>query len=444
MASFHKIQRNRAIPILSLAALLLCSAGTLHAQDKPSPWIHILLDPAAGSWQPVPNPPFPAICFTGETEKGLVVFGGIENRQTSYLIDRTAGRWEFLADAPFPIIRCTGDNINGVIVAGGPENRQVAYMVRYNENVWKTVAPVPFPVRDIAGSNDTGPIVAAGPEGRTIYYMRDYRKNVWISVADAPFEVIAVTGTNARGIIVAGGRNNRQVAFMKDYEENVWHPVADAPFSIVDIAGNNESGPVILGGIENRQAASLTNYADNKWRILPDAPVPSMELAGTNAKGILVRGGPSDPHAAKAQPGGPPLTRTATTVLKTAVVEFSEKGDLGIQDAGSIIAEWMTTALNKTGAFEVYERLSLSKLMEEHKLGQTGLLDDKTIAEIGRIRGVEAIITGSVLKFGNVISVTAKLIDVVTAKIIRSSDIKVNDVNAVSTEIDRLARELVP
>ena len=444
MTFLPKIMRKPAVRTLSAAGFLLVSASALHAQDKPSPWIHVLIDPAAGSWQPVPNPPFPATCFTGETERGLVVFGGIENRQTAYLIDRVLGRWEFLTDAPFPVKGCAGDNINGVIVVGGEDVRQVAFMSRYTENRWNPVALVPFPVRDIAGSNDLGPIVVGGPDGRKVAYMRDYKKNTWISVADAPFDICTVTGTNARGIIVAGGRNNRQVAYMKDYQENVWHPVADAPFPIVDMAGNNESGPVILGGIENRQAASLTNYADNKWRILPDAPVPSMELAGTNTKGILVLGGPSDPHAPKTQPGGPPMTQTTGTVLKTAVVEFSEKGDLGIKDAGSIIAEWMTTALNKTGAFEVYERLSLSKLMEEHKLGQTGLLDDKTIAEIGRIRGVEAIITGSVLKFGNVISVTAKLIDVVTAKIIRSSDIKVNDVNAVSIEIDRLARDLVP
>jgi TolB-like protein len=129
-------------------------------------------------------------------------------------------------------------------------------------------------------------------------------------------------------------------------------------------------------------------------------------------------------------------------MLKTAVVEFTERGDLGIKDAGAIVAEWMTTALNKTGAFEVYERLSLEKLMQEHKLGMSGLLEAETIAKIGKMRGVEAIVTGSVSKFGDVISVTAKLIDTATAKIIDSGDIKVSDVNRISFEIDKLALEL--
>ncbi|UCD90362.1 MAG: hypothetical protein JSW04_02685 [Desulfobacterales bacterium] len=137
-----------------------------------------------------------------------------------------------------------------------------------------------------------------------------------------------------------------------------------------------------------------------------------------------------------------PKGKIRKRVFKTAVVEFTERGDLGIKDAGAIIAEWMTTSLDETGAFEVYERLSLAKLMEEHQLEMSGLMDDDTIAEIGRIHGVQAIITGSVLKFGDIISVTAKVIDVETAKIVDSADVKVKDVNAISSEIESLAWHL--
>jgi TolB-like protein len=134
-----------------------------------------------------------------------------------------------------------------------------------------------------------------------------------------------------------------------------------------------------------------------------------------------------------------PRGKIRSKVYKTAVVEFTERGDLRIKDAGAIIAEWMTTSLDETGAFEVYERLSLAKLMEEHQLEMSGLMDDDTIAKIGRIHGVQAIITGSVIKFGDIISVTAKVIDVETAKIVDSADVKVKDVNALSSEIENLA-----
>ncbi len=222
---------------------------------------------------------------------------------------------------------------------------------------------------------------------------------------------------------------------MKNYSENKWYLVADAPFPIIDIAGNNSTGPVIIGQ-DNRKVAYMDSYKQNLWKIVTNTPFPTYQISGTNDGGIIVCGTAQGTVETDSER---PVRKI---VLKTSVVEFTERGDLGIQDAGAIVGEWLTTSLNKTGAFEVYERLSLSTLMEEHKLGMTGLLDDETIAEIGRIRGVDAIITGSVIKFGDINSVTAKVIDVETAKIIKSSDIKVTDINEISSGIDELAREL--
>ncbi|MCJ7811889.1 CsgG/HfaB family protein, partial [bacterium] len=232
------------------------------------------------------------------------------------------------------------------------------------------------------------------------------------------------------------------VAYMKDYSENKWYFIADAPFPVIDIAGNNATGPAVIGQ-GSRKVAYMNSYRDNTWKIVTDTPFPVYQIAGTNDSGLVVCGTARETARALSNGASQRIDgKIRGTVLKTSVVEFTERGDLGIQDAGAIIAEWLTTSLNKTGAFEVYERLSLSTLMEEHKLGMTGLLDDETIAEIGRIRGVEAIVTGSVIKFGDIISVTAKVIDVETAKIIKSSDIKATNVNEISSGIDGLAREL--
>lgn len=129
-------------------------------------------------------------------------------------------------------------------------------------------------------------------------------------------------------------------------------------------------------------------------------------------------------------------------IYKIAVVEFVQRGGLDAKDAGSIIAEWMTTALTRTGAFQVYERLSLDKIVEEHRLGKTGIIDDETMAEIGKMRGVEAVVTGSVLKFGNTVSVTSKLIDTESARIIDGADLKVTTIEDIPDRIDDLAMEL--
>ena len=131
-----------------------------------------------------------------------------------------------------------------------------------------------------------------------------------------------------------------------------------------------------------------------------------------------------------------------TSVLNTAIVEFQEKGNLDIEDAGEIVAGWMSSSLIKTGAFTLYERVLLYKVLEEQDLGLTGALDEQTTAEIGKLYGVEAIVTGTVSKFGNTISVVAKLIDTETAKVIASSDVKTTSVDAIPGAMDRLAREL--
>ncbi|MBN2031157.1 hypothetical protein JW824_13065 [bacterium] len=391
-------------------------------------------DTIANVWQTIESVPFPVKLFTGNIERGLIIFGGTGSRQGAFLTDLESNQWATIADAPFDVMGVCGDNAFGPVVFGGNNNRQVSYMRRYTDNTWIAVQSAPFAIKDITGTNEFGLIIAGGIDSKEVAYIKSYASNEWIPVANAPFSITKIAGSNQRGVIIVGGRENRQVAYMKDYSENKWYIIADAPFPVIDIAGNNATGPVIIG--QNRKMAYMDNYKENIWKLIADTPYPVYQITGTNDGGVIVCG--KIPGTVATDSERP----VRGIVLKTSVVEFTERGDLGIQDAGAIVAEWLTTSLNKTGAFEVYERLSLSTLMEEHKLGMTGLLDDETIAEIGRIRGVDAIVTGSVIKFGDIISVTAKVIDVETAKIIKSSDIKVTDINEISSGIDELAGEL--
>jgi len=385
-------------------------------------------------WRLFATAPFDPNSFSGDLEKGIVMFGGAGSRQGAFLRDLQSGTWEILADAPFRIRRCSGDNRTGPLICGGDGETQVAVMRDYKANVWRRLAPAPFPVHDIAGDNASGPIIAGGTARRSVALMRDYKANEWQMLARAPFEVSAVAGDNSKGVIIAGGRDGRQVAVMRDYKANEWQMLTRAPFPVIDVAGSNLRGPVVIGGPGGQKVAYMTNYRENRWRVAADLPHPAQEITGSNEGGYIA--------LIRASSAGRAQRTAVDRVLKTAVVEFAERGDLGVQDAGTIVAEWLTTALNKTGAFEVYERLSLSTVMEEHKLGMSGLLSEQDIAKIGRIRGVEAIVTGSVIKFGDIISVTAKVVDVETAKLIDSADIKVNNLNAVSVQIDQLAIEL--
>jgi len=81
-------------------------------------------------------------------------------------------------------------------------------------------------------------------------------------------------------------------------------------------------------------------------------------------------------------------------------------------------------------------------VLDEQELGLTGALDEQTTAKIGKLYEVEAIVTGTVSKFGNTISLVAKLIDTKTAKVMATADVKTTSVDAIPGAIDELARDL--
>jgi len=129
--------------------------------------------------------------------------------------------------------------------------------------------------------------------------------------------------------------------------------------------------------------------------------------------------------------------------MNVAVVEFDGMGDIGVPDAGAIVAEWLVSALAQTGHFELKERVLLRKVLEEQKLSLSGAIDVNEALEIGQLYGVKSIVAGGVLKWGEVISVTARLIDAKTGSILRTAVISSSNLNKIPALIDRLAQGLV-
>jgi len=134
-----------------------------------------------------------------------------------------------------------------------------------------------------------------------------------------------------------------------------------------------------------------------------------------------------------ASPAEPRMTAT--------VVEFSVRGDLNEQ-AGAIMADLMMSAIANTGRFTLKDRLPLSaaaKIAKTQELGSTGLLDPKTAAELGQRYGVDAVVTGGVYKLGDLITVTARLIDTKTASLLQSGQIQGKDIDSIQIKINELA-----
>jgi TolB-like protein len=110
---------------------------------------------------------------------------------------------------------------------------------------------------------------------------------------------------------------------------------------------------------------------------------------------------------------------------KIAVLDFQLRGKgYETADMGQIVAEWFITALVKAGRFDVVERGLLKKILEEQELALSGIVDETTVTEVGKLLGVKVIISGSVLKLQNILEINARIIDVETASIIAAENVK--------------------
>ena len=85
---------------------------------------------------------------------------------------------------------------------------------------------------------------------------------------------------------------------------------------------------------------------------------------------------------------------------RVAVMDFEDKTGHGGWHIGSGMADMLTTALVKSGKFMVIERQQLEKIMKEQSLGMSGAVTAQSAAQVGKLLGVELMVTGSVNEFG--------------------------------------------
>lgn len=99
---------------------------------------------------------------------------------------------------------------------------------------------------------------------------------------------------------------------------------------------------------------------------------------------------------------------------KIAVLDFQDLHNR-TTEFGKFLSEELITRLFRTSKFDVVERRLLNKVMEEHKLSASGLLDETSIRKLGKLLGVDAIVSGTMTDLGNSLKVNTRLISTETA-----------------------------
>lgn len=103
---------------------------------------------------------------------------------------------------------------------------------------------------------------------------------------------------------------------------------------------------------------------------------------------------------------------------KVTVLDFTDLQG-GSSELGKYIAEELTVDLVMVKKdFSVLDRANLRKILAEHKLTATGLVDPENAKKLGMFAGVDALILGTVTPKNQKINLTAKIITTDTAEIV--------------------------
>ncbi len=118
---------------------------------------------------------------------------------------------------------------------------------------------------------------------------------------------------------------------------------------------------------------------------------------------------------------------------KVAIVEFTDLS--GFQSIlGQFISEELVTHLTSgtnAGKFDVVERRLLARVLQEQQLTDSSLFDAASITKIGKILGIQVLVTGSIADLGTEIKINARAISVESAKVFAAASIKITKTDSV-------------
>ncbi len=120
-----------------------------------------------------------------------------------------------------------------------------------------------------------------------------------------------------------------------------------------------------------------------------------------------------------------------------AVLDF--KSIMADDELGIAVAEILRTELASLGDYTIIERGVLEQILEEQALQSSGAIDSGTAAEIGKLLGAKLVVSGSIVKTGDVYTINSRFIDVETGVIKTGQNIRGEGDNEISNMVHQLA-----
>lgn len=115
------------------------------------------------------------------------------------------------------------------------------------------------------------------------------------------------------------------------------------------------------------------------------------------------------------------LSARSGQAIPIAVLDFD---DFGISQTEAIaLSNRLRNELFRLGKFDVVDRGMMENILSEQDFQQTGCTSNECLVEVGRLLGAQQMVGGSVSKVGGTFTVSARLVDVETGKVLSVSDL---------------------
>lgn len=87
------------------------------------------------------------------------------------------------------------------------------------------------------------------------------------------------------------------------------------------------------------------------------------------------------------------------------------------------LAQMFSSELGQLQALRLVERANLHRLIEEMRLGQAGMLDDKSAQQVGKLAGAQYLLLGSFIYLpGGKLRVDTRVVEVETGRILKAGE----------------------
>lgn len=117
------------------------------------------------------------------------------------------------------------------------------------------------------------------------------------------------------------------------------------------------------------------------------------------------------------------LILNSTLLAQKATLAIVDLEGIGVSQTEAVaLSNRLRNELFRLDAFEVVERGMMTNILTEQNFQMTGCTSNDCLVELGQLLGAEQILGGSISKVEEIITVSVRLIDVETGRVIQVSD----------------------